>query len=502
MHFKNALLFLLAFTLCQSALCATPNIVFILADDLGYGDVRANNRSSKIPTPAMDRLAKEGMRFTDAHSPSGVCTPTRYGILTGRYCWRTRLKRGVLWGIDHSLIDPDRITMADMLKSKGYNTACIGKWHLGLNFYDENGKLVTPDRAYERTEGIDQIDYSRPVGNSPRTYGFDYSYIITGSLNMFPYTYIEGDRITEPASEFKPRTEHAITIISGGPKAPSFDFEQVVDVFTEKAVDFIEESAEKNEPFFLYFPLTAPHKPVLPTSEFQGKSELGVYGDFVMQVDDVVAQVDQALEKNGLKENTLIVVTSDNGSFMYRLSDDEVDHTRDWTSHGYHTTNHQSNYIWRGTKADVYEGGHRVPTFVRWPGQVKAESTCEQTTTHTDWYATFAEIVSHPLTNKEAEDSFSILPLLQGDSSWDRAPIINHSSGGMFAIRDGSWKFIAGNGSGGRQHPRGKAFEGPYQLYNLATDPMEVMNLIDDYPERAAQLESKLDMIRRQRRSR
>ena len=481
---------------------AKPNIIFILADDLGYGDVKANNPSSKIPTPAMDRLAKEGMRFTDSHSPSAVCTPTRYGILTGRYCWRTSLTRGVLWGIDHSLIDTGRTTMADMLKSKGYSTACVGKWHLGLNFYDKNGDIVPNDREYERTKGIDEVDYSRPVGNSPLSYGFDYSYIITGSLNMFPYTYIEGDRITEAATKFKPRTEHAITIISGGPMAPSFDFEQVVDVFTEKAVNFIHESARDEDPFFLYFSLTAPHKPVLPTSEFQGKSDLGVYGDFVMQVDDVVQQVDQALKATGQKENTLIVVTSDNGSFMYRHSDQEVDHTRDWTAHGYHTGNHQSNYIWRGTKADVYEGGHRVPTFVRWPGEVKAGSICDQTTTLTDWYATFADIVSYSPSVNEAEDSFSILPLLKGARSWDRAPVINHSITGMFAIRDGHWKLIAGNGSGGRQQPRGKPFERPYQLYNLESDPMEVINLIEDQPERAAKLEAMLTQIREQGRSR
>ena len=234
----------------------------------------------------------------------------------------------------------------------------------------------------------------------------------------------------------------------------------------------------------------------------KGKSGYGVYGDFVMQVDDVVAQIDRALEKNGLKENTLLVMTSDNGSFMYRLSDDEVDHNADWRAHGYHTTNHQSNYIWRGTKADIYEGGHRVPTFIRWPGKVQAGRVCNQTTTHTDWYATFADILSHTLADTEAEDSFSMLPILQGAKNWNRAPVINHSVTGMFAIRDGHWKLIAGNGSGGRQQPRGKPFERPYQLYNLATDPMEVRNLIDDQPELAARLETKLNEIRKQGRSR
>ena len=492
----------IAVALCQSTLFGSPNIVFILADDLGFGDIGANNPDSRIPTPAMDRIATEGMRFTDAHSPSAVCTPTRYGILTGRYCWRTRLKSSVLWGIDGSLIDPNRNTLAKVLQSKDYTTACIGKWHLGMDFYDANGEIVPSNREYERTQGIDQVDYSRKIGNSPLSYGFDYSYVITGSLNMFPYSYIEGDRFTEAATDFQPKTEHQISIISGGPKAPGFDFEKVVDVFTEKAVSFIDESAKNENPFFLYLPLTAPHKPVLPTSSFQGKSKYGIYGDFVMQVDDVVRQIDAALEKNNLKQNTLLVLTSDNGSFMYRLSKDETDHVEDFKAVGYHTENHQSNHIWRGTKADIYEGGHRVPMLVRWPGKVQADSTCDQTTTLTDWYATFSEIVSYKLSQQEAEDSFSILSLLQGASSWNRPPIINHSIAGMFAFRDGKWKLIAGNGSGGRQQPRGINFERPYQLYNLAEDPSEKMNLAASHPETVAKLEAALKTIQDRGRSR
>lgn len=479
-----------------------PNIVFILADDLGYGDVQANNPESRIPTPSIDRIATEGMRFTDAHSPSAVCTPTRYGILTGRYSWRTRPKRGVLWGIDGSLIDPNRTTIADLLRNEGYRTACIGKWHLGMDFRDSEGNPVPGDRKYEQVEGIDRVDYSKPVGNSPLSYGFDNSYVITGSLNMFPYAYIEGDRFTEAATEFKPRTEHNITIISGGPKAPGFDFEAVVDVFTEKAVSFIEESAKTEDPFFLYFPLTAPHKPVLPTSAFKGKSKYGIYGDFVMQVDDVVAQIDAALESSGAKQNTLLIFTSDNGSFMYRLDKEEPDHIQDFRALGYYPENHQSNHIWRGTKADIYEAGHRVPTFVRWPGTIEAGSICERTVTLTDWFATFAEIHSRPLESDEGEDSFSLLPLFTGSESWERAPVINHSIAGMFAIRDGRWKLIAGNGSGGRQNPRGIPFERPYQLYDLQIDPSESNNLIDSNPEIASRLETALERIRSQGRSR
>ncbi|NRB73986.1 MAG: arylsulfatase [Verrucomicrobiales bacterium] len=471
-------------------------MIVILADDLGYGDVGAYNSESQIATPAMDRLAAEGMRFTDAHSPSAVCTPTRYGLLTGRYCWRTRLKKGVLWGIDPALMDPERATVADLFKKAGYATACIGKWHLGFDFYDAEGELLPNNREYERTAGADRVDYSRRIGKSPQEYGFDQSFVITGSLNMFPYTYIEGDRIVESASEFKPRTPHNITIISGGPMAPDFDFEAVVDVFAEKAEAFVRSSVKNGDPFFLYYPLTAPHKPVLPAKRFQGKSGFGIYGDFILQVDDVVARIDQVLEETGRQENTLIVVTSDNGSFMYRLSDEAPDHLDDFTATGYRAENHQSNYHWRGTKADIYEAGHRVPMLVRWPAVVEAGTVSEETVTLTDWYRTFAAMLSQEVRENEAEDSISLIPLLTAEGEWQRPPVVHHSFSGMFAIRDGDWKLIAGNGSGGRENPKGKAFERPYQLYNLKQDPSETKNLIEQHPEIAERLEGDLEQIR------
>jgi arylsulfatase A-like enzyme len=490
------------FLIISAAAAAQPNVVFILADDLGYGDVGANNPDSKIPTPHMDRVAAEGMRFTDGHSPSAVCTPTRYALLTGRYCWRTRLTRGVLWGIDKSLIDPNRSTMADVFKSKGYATACVGKWHLGMDIYDKNGKVLANNRKYESEPGSDPTDYSRKVGNSPLAYGFDESFTIVGSLNMYPYTYVEGDRFTTPATEFQPRTPHNISIISGGPKAPDFDFEAVVDRFNERAVSFIRKSAEAKKPFFLYFPLTAPHKPVLPTSKFKGKSKYGIYGDFVMQVDDAVGEVLTALDETKTAENTIVVVTSDNGSFMFRIDEEKPDHIADFTAVGYHVKNHQSNGVWRGTKADVYEAGHRVPLLVRWPGVVKPGSTTGETTTLTDWYTTIAEVVGHNLQDNEGEDSFSLLPALKGVGGFKRAAVINHSISGMFAIRDGKWKLIAGNGSGGRQAPKGRPFGRPYQLYDLETDPSETKNLIESHPEVAARLEKQLDDIRKAGRSR
>jgi|TARA_Y100000385_G_scaffold231070_1_gene242904 arylsulfatase A-like enzyme len=479
-----------------------PNVVIILADDLGYGDVGANNPDSRIPTPAMDRVAAEGIRFTDGHSPSAVCTPTRYALLTGRYCWRTRLKSGVLWGIDPSLMDPKRSTIASMLKAKGYRTACIGKWHLGMDFRDKNGRPLKNDRKLQEQPGIDPVDYSKPVGNSPLTYGFHESFIITGSLNMYPYAYIDGDRFTQAATDFKPRTAHNITIISGGPKAPDFDFEAVVDTFNRRAVKFIRESAAAKKPFFLYFPLTSPHKPVIPSARFKGKSEYGIYGDFVIETDDAVGQILKVLDKTKQADNTIVVVTSDNGSFMFRIDEGKPDHIEDFSAVGYHPKHHQSNHIWRGTKADIYEGGHRVPLLVRWPSSIKAGSVSDHTTTLTDWFATISELVDHRMTDGEGEDSFSLVPLLKGNGTWQRAPVINHSINGTFAIRDGRWKLIAGSGSGGRQAPRGKPFERPYQLYDLTADPSERNNLIRLNPQLAKALEKKLDDIRDAGRSR
>lgn len=480
----------------------SPNIIVILADDLGFGDVGANNPASDIPTPAMDQLAAEGMRFTDAHSPSAVCTPTRYGLLTGRYAWRSRLKKGVLWGIDPTLIEPGRNTLAHLLQRQGYTTACIGKWHLGMDFRSKSGEVLTHQIKYQNEEGTDVIDYEQRITNSPLTHGFDHSYVIAGSLNMYPYTYIDGDRFAEAATEFQPKTPHAISIISGGPKAPCFDFEKVMDVFTGKAVSFIRKSATQDAPFFLYFPLTGPHKPVIPTDDFKDQSQHGIYGDFVMQMDDTLRQIDEVLEATGTKQNTLVVLTSDNGSFMFRLSDDEPDHLQDFRAVGYHPSNHQSNHIWRGTKADIYEGGHRVPMIVRWPGAVAAGSTSNQTTTLTDWYATLAELVGHPLTEDEAEDSFSLWPLLRESEDWQRAPVIHHSINGTFAIRKGRWKLIAGNGSGGRQQPKGKPFDRPYQLYDMEADPSESTDLIEKHPEIAANLEAALQRINQSGRSR
>jgi len=449
-----------------------PNIVFILADDMGSGDVQALNPDSKIPTPHLNQMAADGMTFTDAHSPSAVCTPTRYGVVTGRYCWRTYLKRGVLNGYGKPLIQKGRVTVADYLKEGGYNTAVVGKWHLGLGFVGEEG----------------DFDFSKPLTDTPVDHGFDYSYVIPASLDFPPYVYIEGHDITEFPSVMQEKSFFP-DFWRAGERSPGFIFEEALDHLTTKACDYIGSQKDAEKPFFLYFPLTAPHKPATPHPRFRGKSGLGPYGDFIMQVDWTVGEVMKAIDDAGLREDTIVFYTSDNGSYMYRRDPSQPDHVAEPTDQGFHPDNHTANHVYRGTKADVWEAGHRVPFFVRWPGKIAAGSKSETTITHTDFFATAAEVAGLDAPKGDtAPDSFSIVPLFSG-KEWNRAPVINHSANGMFAIREGKWKLVLGNGSGGRQTPKGKAFEKPYELFDLQEDISETTNVIDQHPELASKLE-------------
>jgi len=467
---------------------ARPNVVIVLADDLGFGDVRANNPDSPIPTPGLDALAEAGMRFTDAHTPSSVCTPTRYGLLTGRYCWRTRLTRGVLNGYSPHLIDPDRLTIADLMKNAGYRTACVGKWHLGMDL---------PENA----EG-GGIDYRGAVTNGPNANGFDYFYGITASLDMPPYVYLENDRFTAAATG-RIAGRRFPSYWRPGELAEGFDHRAALDHLTDKATGYIESSASEDAPFFLYVPLTSPHKPALPAERFAGKSGIGPYGDFVIQTDDVVARLDEALRDAGVFDDTLVMVTSDNGSYMYRYDGDRADHRDDASIQGYRATTHTANHIYRGTKADIYESGHRVFFAARWPGVIEPGTTASQTISLVDVFATLAELTDQPLPDAAAEDSFGFLSRLRGEvTDTSRGPVIMHSANGTFAIRVGQYKLIAGSGSGGRTQPRSKPFDKPYQLYDLSKDPSETTNLIEDEPAIAARLEAMLTELRESGRSR
>lgn len=474
-YFALAIQLLFAVTLADAQ--EKPNIVFILADDLGYGDVRAFNAESRIPTPHIDRLAAEGVSFTDAHTPSAVCTPTRYALLTGRYSWRTRLKSGVLNGYGEPLIEAGRATIGSFLRDNGYETGIVGKWHLGLG-YARNGET---------------LDFARPVTDGPHTHGFDTSFIIPASLDFPPYIYLRNEFptraavVNQPAIAFPP-------FLREGPRAADLEMDEVLDDLTGEALGFIESRAQSRQPFFLYFPLTAPHTPIYPNEKFAGKTELGPYGDFVAHVDGVVGQVAAKLDELGIAENTLLIFTSDNGSHM-RATSDARDHADDETIQAFRPDRHRSNHVFRGTKADIWEGGHRVPFVARWPGKIKPGETAEPTVGLVDVFATLADLIDANVPAGAAPDSFSFLPLLNGNSFTRPEPLIHHSAQGMFAIRDGDWKLVLGNGSGGREQPRGEPFAKPYQLFNLADDIAEKNNLIDAHTKIAEQLESKFEAI-------
>ncbi len=439
---------------------AHPNIIYILADDMGYGDVSCFNDSSKILTKNMDSLADQGMVFTDAHSNSAVCTPTRYGILTGRYAWRSRMKNGVLWSYDEHLIAPERMTVASMLKQKGYNTACIGKWHLGLDWAkDENG--------------VAQL--SQPIKNGPNTNGFDYFFGITASLDIPPYLYIENDLVTATTIDTIDRTQGK-GFWRKGPIGNDFKHIEVLPTLTDKAIAYIDEKANGEKPFFMYFPLPAPHTPILPTKEFLGKSGTNEYGDFVLMVDDVVGKVMNALKLNGIEENTLVIVTSDNGCSP----------TADYKELA--KVGHNPSYIYRGHKADIFEGGHRVSFIARWPAKIDSGKTSTETICLTDLFATCAAIVGENVPENAAEDSYNILPVLFGETMDQplREATVHHSINGSFSLRQGKWKIEFCPGSGGWSYPTPKQankIELPQiQLYNLDADIAETTNVADQYP--------------------
>ena len=463
-----------------------PNIVFILADDLGYGDVRCFNPQGKIPTPNLDQMAENGIKFTDAHTSSSVCTPTRYGILTGRYNWRTTLKSSVLSGYSTSLIKLNRTTVASMLKVQGYATGYVGKWHLGWDW-----AIQKEDAKFQRDNlnALPRVDYLQAIKNGPEDHGFDYSFGFSGSLDMPPYVYVENSMATSAPS----RTTVSVDekgFWRSGPTANDFNHATVLQDLTDKAIGFIDEKSKENTPFFLYFPLPAPHTPILPTTEFLGKSNTNMYGDFVMQVDDVVGQIREILSRKGISENTLLIFTSDNGcsprADLKELA--KVDH-----SPGYH---------FRGGKADIYEAGHRVPFIVEWPAQGLKNSSSDKTICTTDFFATCAEISEYSISDTEAEDSYSILSLITGEVDDDiRSSIVHHSINGSFAIRQGDWKLCVCPGSGGWSYPRpqdikAKNLDLPaMQLFNLKEDVSETNNLISEYPEKAEKLRSTLKKI-------
>ena len=458
-----------------------PNIVIILADDLGVGNIQAHFPENKIATPYLDRFSGESMRFTNAHSGSAVCTPTRYGLLTGRYAWRTRLQEWVLGCYEPPLIAADRLTLPGFLSENGYATACIGKWHLGWNWQGPQPNAMDERANIHRTK---QWDYTKPVLNGPTTRGFDY-YFGTDLPNMPPFTFIENDRVVEqPTSKFVyvPNDGRSLpSQFDGNPMAPDWKFDQILPDITQRAVDYIHDQATQEEPFFLYFPMTSPHTPIVPTTRFKGKSGISLVADFVMETDWSAGQVIQALEEAGIAEDTLVIFTSDNGHLPTEWNE-LVD------------AGHFPSGPYRGRKADIWEGGHRVPFMIRWPRRIKAGAVSDDILSLNDIFATCSELLGVKLPPDAGEDSISFLPTALGESDQPhRDHVVSHSVGGEFAYMEGPWKVVFRNETTNRNQSRGKPRI--VELYNLQSDIDESDNRYETEPEIAERLSQNLRKV-------
>ena len=451
-----------AFTL--QAQTKLPNIIYILTDDLGYGDISALNKNSKLQTLHIDALAKEGMQFTDAHSTSALCSPSRYGILTGRYAWRTSLQKGVLWSNDTALIQKNRMTVASLLKANGYHTACIGKWHLGLDWEKDNAG---------------NADYTQPLKNGPIDKGFDYFFGITASLDIPPYVYIKNDRITATRIDtIKGTTGKGFW--RKGPIGNDFKHDEVLPVMTQKAVEYIQLQVHSAAPFFLYLALPAPHTPILPSQEFIGKSGTNAYGDFVLMVDAMVGKVIKAVHDAEIDNNTIIIFASDNGC-------SPAADFKELALYG-----HYPSFIFRGEKSDIWDGGHRIPFIVKWPEKIKHGTVCDTTVCLADFMATCASILHQKLPDNAGEDSYDLMPLFTNKGKYKRSNLIMHSGDGFFAIEQNKWKLALCAGSGGWSSPTEKEAVGqhlfPLQLYDMKNDIGEKNNLAKNYPEKVKAL--------------
>ncbi len=468
-----------------------PNIVIIYADDMGYGDVSYQNKEAKLHTPNIDKLANEGMVFSDAHSSSGISSPSRFALLTGQYHWRRM--HDIVWAFGPSVFKKDEFTIARMLKEKGYATACIGKWHLGWDwqFNAEPEKL-----KYGVTCKPEQLITEQPINDGPLAQGFEY-YFGDGTINFPPYAFIENDRFVEAPNvdldlsgkkvlegswEFRP-----------GPMVKDWNPYNVLPTLTEKAEKYIGKQT-KDKPFFLYFALPCPHAPIIPNKEFIGKSEAGAYGDFVVQTDDVVGRVISALEKAGLGENTLVIFSADNGPEWYAY-----DRVKNF--------NHRSMGNLRGLKRDTWEGGHRVPFVVKWPGQVRPQTVCNETVSQIDIASTLSAIVGYNLDDNEAVDSYNLLPLLKNKKHKTpfREATVQNTWENQYAIRVGDWVLIDNYSGEHTRMPEWYGEENNYQtypktnealLYNLAEDPSQHNNLFSNYPEKVKEMRALLKQYR------
>jgi arylsulfatase A len=484
---------LLATLACLHAAPATvkPNILILYADDMGYGDLGANNPASKIPTPHLDRLAAEGLRFTDGHSSSGICTPSRYAMLTGRY--HLRDFHGIAEAYDGPVFKPGQLTLPAMLRQQGYATACIGKWHLGMD-WDAIRKPGTPKKSVRHTD----FDWTKKFPGGPVDHGFDY-YFGDNVINFPPYAWIENDRLVAAP-------DTTLTNVPGkpkegewecrpGPARSDWDFYQVLPTLTRKGVEYIQSRKGKAQPFFLYFPLPSPHAPIVPTDAFDGKSKAGAYGDYVAETDQMCGQLLAALRESGLESNTIVIFSADNGPEYYAYARDEkFDH---WSSEPF-----------RGLKRDIYEGGHHVPFVIKWPGVTKRGAVTDALISQVDFMATFAALVNFNLPRDSAEDSFNFELWLKGETKTPpRSTIVHNTNAKDYAIRDGDWLLVdAKSGyashkpslAWNKKHQKGPDDNQAVELYNLNDDIGQRHNLAAEHPEKVAQLQALLKNIRDQ----
>ena len=506
--FLTTVVFLIASfpSLILSAEKGPPNILFILADDLGYGDVGCYNPKSKVPTPHLDQLALDGIRFTDAHSPSTVCTPTRYSVLTGRMAFRTGM-RGVFTGAGGPcMIEGGRMTIGGMLQERGYKTALFGKWHVGMTFYDKGGKPINKNGL----EAVKKIDYSRVIPDAPIHRGFDLFYgSVCCPTTDWLYAFIDGDRIPVPPTKIidrGPLPKHPYSQDNrSGMIAPGYKMEEIDLQFLDKSLEFLDQhaKAKTKSPFFLFHSTQAVHLPSFPADQFKGRTKAGPHGDFIFELDHIVGELLGALDKHGFADNTVVIFSSDNGPEVPTVLSMRNDHK------------HDGARPWRGVKRDNWEGGHRVPFIARWPGKIKPGSTSSQTLCLTDLMATCAAITGANIPEKAGEDSVNMLPALLSEDQGKpiRKYTLHQTISLALAIRRGPWKYLDHKGSGGNNYTRAgrwgmkkyivpeKAPQAPGQLYNLNSDPGETENLYYKNPEIVKELKEKLEQFKESGRS-
>jgi len=490
------LLVLVSFLTASATAAQRPNIVVLYADDLGYGDLTIQNPDSKIPTPHLDQLARESMRFTDGHSSSGICTPSRYALLTGRHHWRKFY--GIVNAMGESVFDKERLTLPEMLKEKGYATAAIGKWHLGWDWKALQKKNAKQIKEGKRTfYGPEAYDWSKPIPDGPLAHGFDH-YFGDTVINFPPYCWIEDDKVTRAPDVLMdtskwPKIKEGGWECRPGPMISDWNPYDVLPTLGDKGEAYIRARKEEKEPFFLYFAFPSPHAPIIPNDKFDGRSEAGPYGDFVVETDDVVGRLIKALKETGQWDNTVVFFSADNGPEKYAYARDQK-------------FGHWSSSPFRGLKRDIYEGGHHVPYMIKWPGITQAGKVSDALVSQIDFFATVADAVGYDLPDNQAEDSHNLMPLLKGEKKSVRTTHIHNTRANSFAIRDGDWVLVADkngymsgrNAAWEKKHGYKADDKSPAELYHLTEDVGQRHNVASAHPDRVKEMKALLTKIREQ----